>query len=397
MLGLVVGVDEGGDDLEPLDRAALLLALGRLDLLLELDPLGLEVDGLEQIAYGLGAHAAAEVLAEAERRAEAVLELAEERLVGHDLLDRHVPEEVPGLAHPLGRVLDVGLGVGDVGVEGLAQVLFELAPLVVGELAHVDIERVRPQVVVVGEVGGRTRAQVLEPALTRLLELEHALLALGRVGVEDLLDLGLERVEIAGTRLLVDRGDDRRREVEDLLELLGRHVEQVADPRGDALEEPDVRDRSGQVDVAHALATHLGAGDLDAAALADDALVAHALVLAAVALPVLGRTEDALAEEPVLLGLERAVVDGLGLRDLARAPGADLLRGGEADADGVEIVDVDQGESLRVGKRARGLGRARRATSPSPRYRRVRRCRRPRRLPGCPRSGRRRRHSRRRW
>jgi hypothetical protein len=34
----------------------------------------------------LGAHAAAEVLAEAERRAEAVLELTEERLVGDDLL-----------------------------------------------------------------------------------------------------------------------------------------------------------------------------------------------------------------------------------------------------------------------------------------------------------------------
>jgi hypothetical protein len=72
-----------------------------------------------------------------------------------------------------------------------------------------------------------------------------------------------------------------------------------------------------EVDVAHALTAHLGPRDLDAAALADDALVADALVLAAVALPVLGRTEDALAEEPVLLGLQRAVVDRLGLGDLA--------------------------------------------------------------------------------
>ncbi len=93
--------------------------------------------------------------------------------------------------------------------------------------------------------------------------------------------------------------------------------------------------------MAHALAANLGAGDLDAAALADDALVADALVLAAVALPVLGGTEDALAEEPVLLGLQRAVVDRLGLGDLARAPAADLLRGREADLDRVEIVDVD--------------------------------------------------------
>jgi hypothetical protein len=73
-----------------------------------------------------------------------------------------------------------------------------------------------------------------------------------------------------------------------------------------------VGDGGGELDVAHALTTHLGARDLDAAALADDALEADALVLAAVALPVPGRTEDLLAEEPVLLRLEGAVVDGLG-------------------------------------------------------------------------------------
>src|SRR4029079_442272 len=102
-------------------------------------------------------------------------------------------------------------------------------------------------------------------------------------------------------------------------------VEQVADAARDALEEPDVRDGRGQVDVTHALAAHLLAGHLDAAALADDPLVADALVLAAVALPVLRRTEDALAEQPVTLGLERPVVDRLGLRDLTGGPVANLL------------------------------------------------------------------------
>ena len=175
----------------------------------------------------------------------------------------------------------------------------------------------------------------------RLAQFQHALLALGGVGVENLVDLLLERVEVLGASLVVHPCDDRGGEVQDLLELLGRHVEQVADAAGHALEEPDVADRRGQVDVAHALATDLRARDLHAAALAHDALVAHALVLAAVALPVLGGTEDALAEETVLLGLERAVVDRLGLGHLARAPGADLLGGGEADLDGVEVVDVD--------------------------------------------------------
>src|SRR5690606_8785170 len=93
----------------------------------------------------------------------------------------------------------------------------------------------------------------------------------------------------------------------------------------------------------HPLTAHLGAGDLDAAALADDAAEPDALVLAAVALPVLGRTEDLLAEEPVLLRLERAVVDGLRLLDLAVGPHADGVRGGQADPELVEEVDVEHG------------------------------------------------------
>jgi hypothetical protein len=78
--------------------------------------------------------------------------------------------------------------------------------------------------------------------------------------------------------------------------------------------------------VAEALAAHLGLDDLDAALLADDPAVLHALVLAAVALVVLHRPEDLRAEQAVALRLEGAVVDGLGLLDLAVRPLADLLR-----------------------------------------------------------------------
>jgi hypothetical protein len=81
-----------------------------------------------------------------------------------------------------------------------------------------------------------------------------------------------------------------------------------------------VGDRCGQLDVTHPLTPHLAASDLDATALTDDALEADPLVLAAVALPVPGGTEDLLAEESVPLRLERAVVDGLGLLDLAVRP-----------------------------------------------------------------------------
>ena len=81
-----------------------------------------------------------------------------------------------------------------------------------------------------------------------------------------------------------------------------------------------MRDRRGEFDMAHALATNLGQGDLDAAFLADDAAILHPLVLAAQALVVLDRTENPGAEQPVPLRLEGAVVDGFRLPDLAIGP-----------------------------------------------------------------------------
>ncbi len=131
-------------------------------------------------------------------------------------------------------------------------------------------------------------------------------------------------------------GDDVVFEIEHPLDVLQRHVEHHGDAAGQGLQEPDVGDGRGQFDVAHAFAPHAREGDLDAALLADDALVFHALVLAAQAFVILGRAKDARAEQAVALRLERAVVDGLRLLDLAERPRADLLRAGEGDADLVE-------------------------------------------------------------
>src|SRR5262249_2012212 len=136
--------------------------------------------------------------------------------------------------------------------------------------------------------------------------------------------------------VLVDARDDVQGEVEDALQVARADVEQDAEAAWRALEVPDMADRAGQLDMAHALAADLRAGDLDAALVADDALVPNPLVLPAIALPVLGGTEDALVEETVLLRLERAVVDGLGLRDLTLRPLADLIRARERDSDRVE-------------------------------------------------------------
>ena len=98
-------------------------------------------------------------------------------------------------------------------------------------------------------------------------------------------------------------------------------------------------------------APDLGARDFHAAPLADDAFEPDALVLAAVALPVLGRTEDLLAEQAVLLGLERAVVDGLGLLDLTVGPRADLVGGGKRDGEPCGVVDVEHLLPLLCGSR----------------------------------------------
>ena len=87
-------------------------------------------------------------------------------------------------------------------------------------------------------------------------------------------------------RRLARIDDDVILVIDDALELAGGHVEHEADARRHAFEEPDVRDRHGQFDVAHAFAAHARERHFDAATIADDALVLDALVFSAGAFPV---------------------------------------------------------------------------------------------------------------
>src|SRR5690606_37225064 len=146
----------------------------------------------------------------------------------------------------------------------------------------------------------------------------------------------LARVERREPRL----EDDVVLEVKYPLKVLERHVEQQPDAARQRLQEPEMRDRRRELDMAHALAPDLRQRHLHAALLADDALVLHALVLAAQALVVLDRTEDARAEQAVALRLEGPVVDRLGLLDLAIRPGLDPFRTRDGDADTVESLDL---------------------------------------------------------
>src|SRR5215472_14752023 len=93
-----------------------------------------------------------------------------------------------------------------------------------------------------------------------------------------------------------------------------------SDVRDQRLRKQDIGERRRQLDVAHALAAHLGQCHLHAAFLTNEALVLHALVLAAQALVVLDGTKDPRTEKTVTLGLKGAVVDRLWLLDLTERP-----------------------------------------------------------------------------
>ena len=324
---VLVAAVERGDDLEPLDDllAALgrqgLAAVGGVDHLAELDLLGVEVDPVDQAGDGLGAHAALEVVLVADAQ------LAPEHLVLEDLAGVEALELVEG---PLGQ-LDLALVAladrGDLLVHGRWRALTSasLAPAF------------------------SSSASSPSRALNRRSMSRSRFFSMSAISTRE---LGLEVGQVLVALGLVDPGDQVGGEVDDLLQLLGLQLlaglgahEQVGQPAAGAPQVPDVHDRGGQLDVAHPLAADLGPGDLDAAALADDAPEADPLVLAAVALPVLGGTEDLLAEEAVLLGTEGAVVDGLGLLHLAVGPSPDRVGGGQPDPQLIEVVDIQHLES----------------------------------------------------
>ncbi len=213
-----------------------------------------------------------------------------------------------GLEHlqALGVLLDLGFGAG--GLQ-LGADLFDLL---------LDVDAAQQLTDALGTHHGDEFALAVLLALRDVVVLGHDLALLERSHA------GLEHHE--------------RFEIQHSLDVAQRHVEHHAQTRRQRLQEPDVRGRRGQFDMAHALAAHLRQRHLDAALLADHAAMLQALVLAAQALVVLDRTEDLGAEQTVALGLERPVVDGFRLLDFAVRPRTDLLGRGQPDLDRVELL-----------------------------------------------------------
>src|SRR3984957_16096689 len=102
-----------------------------------------------------------------------------------------------------------------------------------------------------------------------------------------------------------------------------------------------MRHRRRELDMAHALAPHPRQRDFDRALFADDALVLHALALAAQPLLILYRPKDARPEQAATLGLEGAIVDSLGLFDLAVGPGQNLVGARDRNPNLVENLSRD--------------------------------------------------------
>jgi hypothetical protein len=167
---------------------------------------------------------------------------------------------------------------------------------------------------------GRSRAQHLADAFGahQRDEVVTVFLDLGQIVVFRQ-DLGTVERGHAGI------GDHVGFEVQHALDVAQGHVEHHAEAARQALQEPDVGNHRGQLDVRHALATDLRERHFDAALFADHAAVLEALVLAAQALVVLDRPENLRAEEAIAFRLEGPVVDGLGLLHFAIRPGPDRL------------------------------------------------------------------------
>ena len=137
-------------------------------------------------------------------------------------------------------------------------------------------------------------------------------------------------------RRLARINDDVVLVINDALELTRAHVEHQADARRHALVKPNVRNRDGKLDVAHALAADARERDFNAATIADDALVFDPLVFSAGAFPIAGRTEDSFAEKAALLRFKRSIIDRLRIFDFAFAPRPHRVARGHANCDLVE-------------------------------------------------------------
>ena len=138
----VAGVEERRDDLEPLERAGLLLALARADRLAQALRLGLEVEALQQPLQRLGAHAAGEVRRRSGRAARG---RAARRAI--ELLDLELAEGVEHLVEAVELALRAVADLLRLALRAVADLALDVALGALGlELGEVALELLEPGV-----------------------------------------------------------------------------------------------------------------------------------------------------------------------------------------------------------------------------------------------------------
>ena len=313
--GRFAGLEEGVDDLQTLQGAGFLLpGLGFDDFLQGLG-FAFQVERHQAVLYRLGAHSAFEVGA-VQR-----VHLAVQDLVAFQVAHLQGLEFFPNLVVQL----QVGFGL-------VAQRLH----FFFGSAAYLVDFGLFPAFLFEGR-------HLFFHALGAFFDVEVAVLFdQGARGVGFLLHIG----EVLVAAVLVHPRNHVGGEVNHLFEVLRCEVQEVPESRGYAFEVPDMGNRRGQLDVAHALAAHRRAGNLYAASFTDDALVTHALVLSARALPVLGGAKDPFVEQAFFLWLQGAVVDGFRFLHLAIRPGVDVVLSRQTDPELVELIRIQHIVSL---------------------------------------------------
>src|SRR3989344_5835289 len=95
--------------------------------------------------------------------------------------------------------------------------------------------------------------------------------------------------------------------------------------------------RGREFNVPHALAPDRSSGYFHAALVANNPLVANALVFPAIAFPILDRAKNFLIEKTVLLRALSPIIDGFRFGNFAVRPTQNILRGGQLEPDCLEF------------------------------------------------------------
>ena len=219
-------------------------------------------------------------------------------------------------------------GIGGLEVDGRPDGLPLLLPQVVFQaltLADDGLDLRGDLLLVTGPDLPLARLQLIQPLPAAGLDLGDLLILGVLLFLLQRANLVFDALDRPAASLLVDMGHDILRKIQHPVQVAPGDIQQEAQVGGHPAGVPDVRHRRGQGDVAHAFPADRGPRDLHAAFLAGDALEADVLVLAAIALPVLGGPKDGFIEQAILLRPQAPVVDGFRLQDFAVGPAQDRL------------------------------------------------------------------------